>query len=394
MAINYSNLFSNSIGNSNNNFLADWASIKNGSYRRLLNAHYDTVDSYGSNKDSEKKSVLDQILEEKKNPVVSTEAQEANSALTSAIPTLKSTVATLQDEDTYKVTDDGKSAEDKVTSALKDFVSQYNDVVNAAKKSTLPRQTSHVASIMGKTKENAEKLSAFGITLNQDGTLKLDEKKLEGVDVTKVQDLFSGNDLMSYGSFVASRLNFASATGTIPSNSVTGAEEEEEAEEEEAARTGAAALKSNIDDLLGLSIFQKVKGEDGTYQYDVGKIFDTMKSFVSNYNDMIDASRTSGNSGVQANLNQIRTKTAQNITALGKYGITVDTQGKLKIDEEKFKAADMGDFQSFFKGYGNSIKGYVSLVDYYMTTQASPVNGYTGDGSYDVQGGFRYDSFI
>ena len=75
-----------SIGNNvgmNQNFLSDYASIKNGSYARLMKSYYGTGQTLGSVPSSSKKStktsnVLDKILEERKNPKVSKNVQEAN----------------------------------------------------------------------------------------------------------------------------------------------------------------------------------------------------------------------------------------------------------------------------------------------------------------------------
>ena len=63
---------------------------------------------------------------------------------------------------------------------------------------------------MAATKENEAALKEFGITINGDGTLSLNEKKLATADVSKVKDFFDGNAAMSYGSKVATRLNRAS----------------------------------------------------------------------------------------------------------------------------------------------------------------------------------------
>ncbi len=41
--------------------------------------------------------------------------------------------------------------------------------------------------------------------------------------------------------------------------------------------------------------------------------------------------------------------------------------------------------QKLFKEYASSIGTNVSLVDYYMTTQANAASGYTADGGYNVQ---------
>ena len=109
---------------------------------------------------------------------------------------------------------------------------------------------------------------------------------------------------------------------------------------------------------------------------------------------MFDAAESSSNSGVVANLSYIREKTARNEEALKQFGISVDQKGRMKIDEATFKKSDMAEVQKLFKEYASSIGTNVSLVDYYMTTQANAASGYTADGGYNVQGSARYAGMV
>ena len=166
--------------------LGDYAAIKNGSYGKLMKAYY--ADSKGESawqstgttatSKSSKSNVLDRILEEKRHPKVSKEAQKANAELTSGLSSLKTSVSVLQNDKTYTDTANGQSAADKVVSAIKSYVSEYNNVVNAAKNSTLANKTAYVANVMSTSATNADKLSEIGITVNSNGTLDLDEAKI------------------------------------------------------------------------------------------------------------------------------------------------------------------------------------------------------------------------
>lgn len=392
---NYSNLFSSlgsgASGVGGSNFLTDYAAIRNGSYGKLMKSYYGTVknSTASAGKGSSSKYVVDRILEEKRNPKVSKDTQEANTNLTTGMSNLKTSVATLQNSKTYADTENGQTAADKVVSAVKNYVTDYNNVVTAAKGSTLTNKTAYVANVMSSTAANADKLAEIGVSVNSNGTLQIDEAKLKATDITKVQDLFSSKDIMSYGSTVASRLQFAGASasaGTTTDNTVT----------TNKAASSAAGLKTDARALGSDKLYEKVKDKDGneTDKYDVDKIFSTAKSFVNNYNSMFDKAESSSNSGVLANLSYIREKTAQNKDALKQFGIGVDAKGKMTIDEDTFKKSDMADVQKFFKDYGSSIATNASLVDYYMTTQANASNGYTADGTYNVQGSARYaDAF-
>lgn len=381
----FQGLSSSSSGTSNLNFLSDYASIKNGSYGKLMKTYYGTAKSSSTgttSKTSSSNSVLDKILEEKKNPKVSKEAQKANADLTTGLSSLNSTVSALQSDKTYTDTANGQSASAKVVSAMKDFVANYNDVVSAAKNSTLTSKTAYVANMMGNTAASADKLAEIGITVNSNGTLELNESKLKAADVSKVQELFSANDIMSYGSKIASRVKFAGgATSTEATDST---------ETSSTTASGAAGLKADSKALASDDLYKKITDKDGNEKYDVDKIFATAKSFVGNYNSMFSTAESSTNSGVLSNLSYIREKTAHNADALKQFGISVDAKGKMTIDEDTFKKSDISKVQAFFKDYGSSIATNASLVDYYMTTQANASSGYTSAGEYNVQGNSRY----
>ena len=401
MSQGYSQLFQSISGGvaGNQNFLSDYASIKSGSYGKLLKAYYGTGSSSSTSAASKKSSptnTLDKILEEKKNPKISKQAQEANTNLTNGLSNLKNSVSALQNDKTYTDTENGQSASDKVTAAMKNFVADYNSVVTAAKKSTLAGKTAYVANMMDSTNANADKFAELGITINANGTLQLNEGKLKGTDVSKVQELFSTNDIMSYGSKISSRIQFANAntSNTTNKTDTTDKTDTEDSATNNTAGSSAAALKTDSETLASDKLYEKVKDKDGNENYDIDKIFATAKSFVTNYNKMFDVAESSSNSGVISNLTQIRGKTARNADMLKQFGISVDTKGRMKIDEDTFKQADMSKVQKFFKNYGSSISTNASLVDFYMTTHANTANSYTAAGAYNLQEGFRYADYI
>ena len=389
---NYSSLLS-SMGSSAD-WMSDYASIKNGSYGKLMKAYYSELKtdavSAGSSaastagKRSSSKNILEKLEAEKKAPKVSKAAEKSNTALTAGLSSLQSSVSALRDSNTFTDTAGGLSAADKTLSAVKSYVKDYNSVVTAAKGSTLSNKTSYVSNIMNSTSANKNKLADIGITVNSNGTMSLDETKLKAASVSKIQDLFSSTDIMSYGSTVSSRLQFAGTTAASGAASTT--------EKVPETTTSAASFKADAQALASDALFEKAKDKDGkeTDQYNVEKILSTVKSFASNYNDMFAAASSSGNSGVQSNLSYLKQKTADNAGALKQFGISVDSKGKMSVDENTFKKADMSEVRQFFKDYGSSVSTNASLVDYYMKTQANAANSYTAAGTYNVLGNSQY----
>lgn len=398
----YSQLFQSISGSGagNQNFLSDYASIKSGGYGKLLRAYYGTGSSSStvsaSKKSSSSTNILDKILEEKKNPKISKQAQEANTNLTNGLSKLKNSVSALQNDKIYTSTENGQSASDKVVSAMKNYVEDYNNVVTAAKKSTLAGKTAYVANIMDSTKANADKLAELGITINVNGTLQLNEGKLKAADVSKVQDLFSTKDIMGYGSKLTSRLKFASANTANTTNKTESKDktDTQDSTTNNATGSSAALLKADSIALSSDKLYEKITDKNGNEDYDIENIFAAAKSFVKNYNNMLDSAESSANSGVLSNLSQLKGKTARNADVLKQFGISVNTKGRMQIDEDTFKKADMSKVQKFFKDYGSSVATNASLVDFYMTTHANKANSYTSAGAYNLQEGFRYADYI
>lgn len=373
--------------------------IKSGAYKKLLKSYYSSLEGDSDSAADVKRkrgsnNVLDSILRERMYPTVSKETQETNSKLTSGLNSLKSSVSALQNESTYEDTENGSTAVDKVVSAVKSYVTNYNNVVKASKTSTLSNKTAYVANMMSATSKNADQLAEIGVRLNKDGTLMLNESKLKETDVEKVQKLFSPDNIQSYGSTIASRTKFASSGSAANTGAATGDTATDT--KKPTGTSAAAALKADSKALASDELYAKVKDKDGneTEDYNISKILSTAKSFVSNYNKMFDTAESSANSGVLSNLSYIRERTANNSKALKEFGFSVDKKGRMKLDEDTFKKADMSEVQKFFKDYGSFVAGNASRVDYYMNTKANAASGYTSKASYNIPSSSDYNASI
>ena len=354
--------------------LGDYNSIKNGTYGKLMKKYYDTTVSSSTSGDGTKakgsSGILEKILEEKRNPKVSQEAEKANSTLTSSVGLLKNAVSTLQKADTFedqKENNNGGTSStgmEKTVSALKNFVSSYNDALTASKRSTMTNVASNIAGIMKSTDANAKKLKEIGITKNNDGTLNFNEKLLSDDELDNVKELFSGDDAMSYGSAVASRLNRVS----VYDNSATSKAAESAKQNAETSST-STSLVSSLDSLMSDKL-------------DFDGMLSETKNFIKFYNATLDSAGKTGISGVTSNLLAMRDKTAKHAGELSKLGITQGADGKLSMNENTFKSADLSDIQDTFKKYGADIRTNASLLNYYSTSGSTPQSSYSSSGAY------------
>ena len=375
---------------SGSSFFSDWSSIRNGSYKRLMKSYYGASATGGASKSgtAQTNNVLDRILEEKKNPKVSESTVQANAALVSGVSGLQSSLNTLQKEDTY-TEKDGKTAQERQASALKDFVTSYNNTVSAAKKSNNTGMTTNVAGMMQATSEHKDELEGMGIYQNTDGTLRFIEAKAKAADTQAVSDLFSKDSVTSYGSVVASRLTRAGYYSESAPTQV-----QKEVENTSSTVSTSTDLAGDITALKGSDLFKTTTDADGKAVYDVDAITSRISSFAKNYNALISSARLLTNEGVTANLSNMLNKTKENASALKEFGITADKNGNLTVDEKTLRSADMAKVQKTMKSYVSSIENNASLISYYVKTNANVTNGYNANGSYTTYTGSGYNGII
>jgi hypothetical protein len=151
-------------------------------------------------------------------------------------------------------------------------------------------------------------------------------------------------------------------------------------------------LKDSADALLKVgtkSVFQKATVTDAegntTKGYDTDKIYDAVKSFVDDYNSVLTDTTDSKTSSITSNVTSLKNTTKANESLLKNVGITIDDKGKLSIDEDTFKKADMSTAKSLFNGTGSyayQVSAKASMINYNAETEASKSNTYTNSGSY------------
>ncbi|MGN0375901.1 MAG: flagellar hook-associated protein [Butyrivibrio sp.] len=173
-------LFQNNTSNSYSGIsFTDYASIRSGAYKKLLKSYYGQSASSDSGKTSGAVSRLVNNQQGKNLTSVRSNADELSDAAKAL----------------YKATDYDKDA---VNSAVKSFVSKYNDVIKAvdnADSSSVLRNGIYMAK---QTDAYSKSLAKVGITINYDNTLTVDEKALSDAAVSDVKTLFNGVGSFAY----------------------------------------------------------------------------------------------------------------------------------------------------------------------------------------------------
>lgn len=217
---------SSSLGNLN--FLSDYASIKNGSYYKLMKAYYtkNSSDSSSSSSMTSKSSISTASDTTKALSEVESAAdfmkESADALLT------KGTSSVFNKKSVTKTDENGLSTTtkeydtDAIYSKVSQFVTDYNTLMKktaASSSSTLQNKADNLA---GVSSSNASLLSRVGITINEDKTLSLDEKTFKSADMGTAKTLFGTTGGYGYQvSAQASLIDFAAETESSKANTYT-----------------------------------------------------------------------------------------------------------------------------------------------------------------------------
>lgn len=206
---NYSNsLFTmnSQTSSQRDNFLGDYLSVKNGSYRKLLKAYYAKQEVEGNNtngvlaNDSKAKG---EYLTAKQDADLL--MKEVSKLLEKGKDSLfqKKELSALEETSTNNSNVEVSSLEYDmvgIKSALKNYIKAYNSVLDSASNTDNVSILRKAAFMTGATAANSKMLNKIGITVASDNKLSLDSAKFNVADINDIKTLFYGNN--SYASKV------------------------------------------------------------------------------------------------------------------------------------------------------------------------------------------------
>lgn len=137
------------------------------------------------------------------------------------------------------------------------------------------------------------------------------------------------------------------------------------------------------------SLFKEVETKDDagnvTKKYDTDKIYKAVNEFVTKYNAAMDSALSAKSANITGAAERMGRITGYNEESLAKIGITVEDSGKLKLDENTFKAVDTADVKKVFNnenGYVSQVNTQASMIAYYAENEAAKSNTYSSTGTY------------
>ena len=168
-------------------------------------------------------------------------------------------------------------------------------------------------------------------------------------------------------------------------------------------RDNAASLVDSASELKKYSLWSKVdktdKDGNTAKEYDTDKIAKAVSSFVNNYISLVSYTSDSSSRYVLNSASNMVNYTRVNADLLKKIGISVGSDNKLTVDEDKLKASDMAVVKSVFKdsgSFGQTISAKASTIYGNAVSQLSELstkNSYTSNGLYSYSSGYTYNQY-
>ncbi len=212
----------NSLGNLN--FLSDYASIKNGSYGKLMKAYYakdaaDKVASTGKDTETKKNSISTAADSAKTLSEIEKAADAMKESADSLLVKGSKSVFRKKNE---KATVSEEYDTDAIYKAVSGFVTDYNDLLSKTSAASSKNLQSKADTLAAVTSANAKLLSRVGITVNSDSSLSLDEEVFKKSDMGTVKNLFGTTGAYGYKvSAQASMIDYTAAKESTRSNTYT-----------------------------------------------------------------------------------------------------------------------------------------------------------------------------
>ncbi len=197
-------------GFSSMNWMKDYSLVKSGAYSKLMKAYYSEDDSKETSKAASK------ALSDKAQPVKEKETvSDSYNKLSSAAKSVQDSVKKIQELPEDKT--------EPLVSAVKDFVTNYNSMVEAAGKGDIKNDKSvagRLTALSSLSTGYSAELEAIGVGKGDDGKLKVDEGKLSKADAASVKKVFDkhssyGNNVNVSANMIQSNANYGATRNSI-----------------------------------------------------------------------------------------------------------------------------------------------------------------------------------
>lgn len=165
-----------------------------------------------------------------------------------------------------------------------------------------------------------------------------------------------------------------------------------------AVKTEASGLSSSAGKLTDTGKGNLFQSKD---TYDADAAYKAVSEFVNNYNDTVAALAKTDNIAVKSSGNSMIRMTNIMQNSLSRVGVSVGTDGKLSVDEEAFRSADMNTVKSLFGGsssyakiVGSSAERIQAAVSNQQRLGTGSVYGRTGSYLSSSYSGYGFNGYV
>ena len=147
------------------------------------------------------------------------------------------------------------------------------------------------------------------------------------------------------------------------------------------AQKALSTSKAKASELVDSSNKLLSTDKDGLFaddKKDTKAIYQAVKEFASDYNDTIDALKSTMNTSVKSAGNSMERMTSVMKNSLAKVGVTVGEDGKMAVDEETLKAAAPDKVKAMFHGKGSYADIVSSSASRIATVAENQINQSSG----------------
>lgn len=381
-----SSLFA-SVGNGNSNAastnglyginLSDYASIKNGSYGKLVKSYY---------------AMDEEPTKDKKSKNDTDDTDATIRSIKTAADDLKESAAALYSSKSLFAKDaKGEYDMEAIYEKVNAFIEDYNSMIGSVGSAETESIANAGASIVNNTSSNIDMLSKMGISVSgADFTLSIDKEKFMKANISDIKSMFSGVGSFAYQVGAKASRIYSMVEDKVSGNGYKSSRPDSSSSISKDTANTIAKIKDRANDLVstGTDLYKnrKLFDKDTNGKYDTNEIVEEISAFIKDYNDLVIGTENTKSSGIESAMKTLESITDAYKKDLASVGITVDKEdGTLNFDEKSFLNSDMKVAKNLFTGTGSfvyqvTLKG--TMVANQAETEANKANTYTDNATF------------
>ena len=357
--------------------VSDYASIKNGSYGKLMKSYY---------------ALDEQDTKDKKSKNDTDDTDATIRSIKTAADDLKDSAAALHSSKSLFAKDaNGEYDMEAIYEKVNAFIEDYNSMIGSVGSAETESIAKAGGNLVNATSNNIDMLSKLGISVSgADFTLSINKEKFMKSDISEIKSMFSGVGSFAYQVGAKASRIYSMVEDKVSGSGYKSSKTETSSSTSKDTANTIAKIKEKAEALVavGTDLYKNRNLFDKEYDgdYNTKKIVEEISTFIKDYNDLIIGAENTKSSGIESAMKTLESITDAYKKDLTAIGITVDKEdGTLNFDEKAFLNSNMKDAKSLFVGTGSfayQVTLKASMVANQAETEANKSNTYTDNATY------------